>query len=194
MFFCDFLETGVVYHIAPINDFKKILERGIGYKDKVSYKSKYIEFHNFLDSFRTSDIPDWVERQKAIFASMNFKKHPCFHAHSVILAVKVYPERCWIANENRGNQLYEPFILKDIKEFRSANHYLNTKGAAMALQYWKTSLSFQDNIKKRMDLVRGYDAEVMIFHPIPPEDIKPLFIVSDHRILTIDQWRRIFCI
>lgn len=194
MFFYDFLQTGVVYHIAPINDFDKITSKGIEYNDKVSYKSKYIEFHNFLDSYRTPEIPSWVQRSKGIFASMNFRKHPSFHSHSIILAVKINPDRCWVANENRANQLYEPFILKGVSSLEGAKNYLATKGAALAKEYWSTSLSFYDNIIRRMDLVEGYDAEVIIFHSIPPEDIKPLFIVSDHRILTVEQWKRIFCI
>ena len=192
MFFDDYTKTGYIYHIAPINDLNKILNEGIRYDDKVSYMEKYIDFHRFIDERRPDYIPKWVERKKAIFASMNYRDNPGFHSHTVVLAIKVNPERCWVANESRANQIYEPFILKDIRGFESVKEYLNKKGIDLIKEYWASSLSFTDNLKERKDLSDGYDGEVLIFHPIPPEDIKLLFIVSDHRVLTLEQWTTIF--
>ncbi|WP_026478881.1 hypothetical protein [Alkaliphilus transvaalensis] len=193
MLFKDYTETGVVYHIATINDLNKILQQGIKYDDKVTYKEKYYDFHQFIDDHRNHNIPIWVSRKKAIFASMNYKSVPVFHSHSVVLAVKIIPEHCWIANENRGNQIYEPFILKDVEMFKSASKYMKKQGVASVREYWDTSLSFIDNLEKRFDKKDGYDAEVLILHSIPPENIEVKYIISDHRVLTLSEWKEIFC-
>ena len=192
MFFDDYTKTGVVYHIATINDLKKIIEEGIKYDDKVTYKTKYCDFHQFLDEQRHKEIPPWVKRHRAIFASMNYKNTPPFHSHSVVLAIKIDEERCWIANENRANQLYEPFVLKEIPQFSSASDYFNHKGAKLIKDYWGSSLSFKENLQKRYDQIEGYDAEVLILHSIPPENIEILYIISDHRVLTLQEWEDIF--
>ncbi|AOY75828.1 hypothetical protein [Clostridium formicaceticum] len=194
MFFQDYDKTGVVYHIAHITDLKKILKNGIEYNDKITYEKHYYSFHDFIDTLRPDDVPPWVVRKKAIFASMNYRKEPTFHSHTAVLAVKIDPTRCWIANENRANQIYEPFILQGIEGFDGASNYLQTKGKSSVKSYWETSLSFQENLKERKDLTAGYDAEVMIFHSIPPEAIDILYLVSDHRTLEIEEWKRIFCI
>ncbi|MDR5658624.1 hypothetical protein RH915_03880 [Serpentinicella sp. ANB-PHB4] len=192
MFFEDFTKTGCVYHIAAINDLKKIMSQGIKYNDKASYKEKYCGFHQLFDDQKPAYIPKWVERKKAIFATMNYRKKPGFHSHTVVMALKIDIKRCWIANENKANQLYEPFILKNILEYNSAENYLQTKGKEIIKNYWSTSLSFENNLLERADQKENYDAEVLIFHEIPPENIRPLFIVSDHRVQTINQWKKIF--
>ena len=193
MFFQDYTKTNRIYHIAPINDLKKILAEGICFDDKISYHTKYYDFHEFINSQRTDSIPDWVDRGKAIFASMNYRSKPTFHSHTVVMSVKIQPSKCWTANENKANQIYEPFIMKDIDMFQEAGYYLENRGKNLLREYWKTSLSFEENLIQRRDLTKGYDAEVLILHSIPPEDIEVLYIVSDHRILKPHQWRQIFC-
>ncbi|SES90268.1 hypothetical protein SAMN05660297_00920 [Natronincola peptidivorans] len=194
MFFEDYTKTRMIYHITHITDLKKILAEGINYDDKISYKKHYHSFHGLIDKYATDDLPPWVVREKAIFGSMNYKNNPCFHSHTAVLALKVDIKKCWVANENKANQIYEPFILKGIEDFKEAENYLKTKGKELIQAYWDTSLSFEDNLKKRKDLEEGYDAEVMIFHTIPPENVKVLYLVSDHRVLTVEEWKEIFCI
>lgn len=193
LFFKDYTETQRVYHIAPINDLKRILTEGIAFDDKVSYNTKYYGFHGLINKYRTKNIPTWVDRSRAIFASMNYKSKPTFHSHTVVLAVRINEDKCWVANENKANQVYEPFVLQEIKEFRMAKCYLEFEGEQLLKEYWETSLSFEENLMKRRDLKKGYDAEVLILHSIPPEDIEVLYIVSDHRILRPYQWKEIFC-
>lgn len=193
MFFDDYLKTGKVYHIAPINDLGKILSDGIKYNDKVTYEDKYCDFHCFIDSLKPSHIPSWVKRKEAIFATMNYRKDPNFYSHTVVMALKVDPSRCWIANESRANQIYEPFILQKVDSLRAAKKYIDEQGKDIIGEYWSTSLSFEENLNKRMDLKEGYDAEVLIFHPIKPEDIEILYIVSDHRVMEFSEWKKVFC-
>jgi len=193
MFFQDYIETNRVYHIASINDLKIILEEGIRFDDKVTYHCKYYDFHSFINQYRNEKIPVWVDRRKAIFASMNYRSKPIFHSHTVVLAVKIQPDKCWIANENRANQVYEPYIMQEVGQFKEARDYLANKGRALLKEYWETSLSFKENLIERRDLIKGYDAEVLVLHSIPPEDIEILYIVSDHRILKPQQWKEIFC-
>ncbi|SDJ98117.1 hypothetical protein [Natronincola ferrireducens] len=193
MFFQDYQNTGWIYHIIHITNLKKTLTEGIHYNDKISYENHYEKFHDFIDSLKTKNIPPWVIRKKAIFATINYRDNPCFHSHTAVLALKADKSKCWVANENRANQIYEPFILKEMEEFKGAKDYLNTKGRNLIKEYWETSLSFEDNIKERRDLVKGYDAEVMIFDSIPPEDIQLLYLTSDHRTLTVKEWKKIFC-
>lgn len=193
MFFDDYLKTNRVYHIAPVNDLGKILSHGIKYYDKVTYKDKYYDFHSFIDNLKPEGIPSWVERKKAIFATMNYRAEPNFYSHTVVMALKIDPSKCWIANENRANEIYEPFVLQEVASLSGAKKYMETKGKALIKEYWDTSLSFEDNLNVRNDLKPGYDAEVLIFHPIKPEDIEILYIVSDHRVMKFDEWKNQFC-
>ncbi|RKD28989.1 hypothetical protein [Thermohalobacter berrensis] len=192
MLFSDYTQTGYIYHIVPITDLNKTLNRGIKYDDKNTYVTKYLQFHRFIDKYKPIYIPDWVIREKAIFGSMNFSSNHYFHSHSALLAVKINPKKCWIANENLANCLYEPYILKNIEEFKEAEEYIKKNGEKIIQRYWETSLSFTDNLEKRKDKNKGYDAEVLIFHDILPKDIKLLSIVSDHKIMSVEEWKRFF--
>jgi hypothetical protein len=176
--------------VAPITDLDNILRNGIRYNDKTTYRSKYLNFHRFIDTFKPSTIPNWVIREKAIFTSLNFSENHSWHSHSVLLAVKINPKKCWVANENLANKIYEPFVLKDIKGFSYAKEYIQTRAGDILKEYWNTSLSFLDNLKVRRDKQRGYDAEVLVFHHIPPEDIKILLIVSDHKAMSVSEWKK----
>lgn len=147
----------------------------------------YLDFHKYISLLKPSNIPDWVKREKAIFASLNYSKEHSWHSHTVIMALKIDKDRCWVANENLANRIYEPFILKDIKSFKSAKEYLNKEGKRVINEYWNTSLSFNENLLMRRDKEKGYDAEVMIFHDINPEDITILRIISDHKIMTVKE-------
>lgn len=186
-FFPDYDETGVVYHVACITDLDNILKNGIKYNDKSTYRSMYLDFHKFISSHKPDNIPDWVIREKAIFASFNYNKAHSWHSHTAIMSIKVDKNRCWIANENLANRVYEPFILKNIKSFEIANKYIINDGKKAIEEYWNTSLSFNENLITRRDKEKGYDAEVMIFHDIRPEDITILRIISDHKLMTVKE-------
>ena len=188
MFFKDYKDTGYIYHVAAITDLKEILESGIKYNDKETYESKYLDFHKYIDSYKTENIPKWVKREHAIYATMNYHKNHDFHSHSVVLGIKINPEKCWVASESLANKIYEPFILKEIDIFNCANDYLKKNGDNMCEEYWETSISFLENIKVRRDKNEKYDDEVLIFHDIKPEDIKPLYIVSDQEFTTVENW------
>ncbi|MDK2918171.1 MAG: hypothetical protein PWQ37_904 [Candidatus Petromonas sp.] len=193
MLFPDYTETKTVYHIISIIDLDKTLKYGIKFNDKKTYKSKYYEFHDFIDKHKSENIPPWVIRKKAIFGSLNFSKDHSFHSHTAILGIKVDPDRCWIANENLANHIYEPFILQDVEGYKKCRDYLQSKGKEILKKYWQTSLSFKENMEKRYDMTEGYDSEVLILHDIKPKDIDILYIISDHSMLTEDQWRKHFC-
>lgn len=191
-FFPDYNTTEVVYHVACITDLENILKNGIKYNDKSTYSTMYLDFHKYISSLKPEHIPDWVVREKAIFASLNYKKNHSWHSHSVILAIKIDKDRCWIANENLANKIYEPFILKDIKFFEVAKSYLDREGKKAIEEYWNTSLSFNENLLLRRDKEKGYDAEVMIFHDIKPEDITILRIITDHKIMTLEECLKLY--
>ncbi|MFZ5966085.1 MAG: hypothetical protein ACOYVK_02750 [Bacillota bacterium] len=193
MFFPDYEQTGVVYHIVSIIDLEDVLSQGIRYNDKITYKSKYHKFHRMIDSLKTKHIPEWVIREKSIFASFNYPKDHKFHSHTAILAIKIDPDRCWVANENCANQVYEPFILERIDYFCQCSRYLEKEGKELLLKYWDTSLSFRENLLRRLDKKKGYDAEVLIQHDIPPENIQLLSIISDHRMMDVHSWIERFC-
>jgi len=193
MLFPDYIHTGVVYHVINLNDLQKVREQGIKYDNKFTYANKYENFHEFLNAYKPQFIPDWVDRSKGIFASINFADDHQWHSHSMLLALKIDPARCWVANENKANILYEPFVLHRLEEFYKAEKFLNGEGRKIIKEYWETSLSFMDNLIKRKDKEPEYDAEVMIFHPVKPEGIHCLAIVSDHRMMTVKHWKETFC-
>jgi hypothetical protein len=192
MTFKDYAEKGYVYHVVNIVDLKRTLQEGIRYDGKNTYTSKYNEFHSFFDRYRTGGIPDWVERRKAIFASICFKEGHKWHSHSAILRIKILKNRCWVCNENLANFIYEPFILQHMGGFDRTMEYMRINGKAFAEGYWDNSLSYNDNLSKRYDKKEGYDAEVLIMHPIPPQNIECLYIVSDHRVMSYQDWKEYF--
>lgn len=173
--------------MACITDLDNILKNGIKYDDKSTYRTMYLNFHKFISSYRPSHIPEWVKREKAIFASLNYDYNHSWHSHSALLAFKVDKSKCWVANENLANKLYEPFILQNIPTFEIAKRYLENEGKKILEEYWNTSLSFNDNLSVRRDYEKGYDAEIMIFHDIKPEDITIMRIISDHNIMTVEE-------
>lgn len=193
MFFDDYLKTGKVYHVAPINDLKQILLNGIKYDDKETYEDKYYNFHCFIDALKPEYIPSWVKRKRSIFATMNYRIEPNFHSHTAVMALTIDPSKCWIANESRANQTYEPFILQEVDSLKGAKQYMKSEGKDLIEEYWQTSLSFEENLNKRMDLKEGYDAEVLILHPVAPKDIEILYIVSDHKLMEFNEWKKVFC-
>ncbi|WP_432663159.1 hypothetical protein R9X47_21555 [Wukongibacter baidiensis] len=193
MLFPDYVETKTVYHVISITDLDKTLRYGIKYDDKNTYKSKYYEFHDYIDKYRKENIPDWVIRKKAIFGSLNFAKKHKFHSHTALLGLKIKPGKCWIANENLANEVYEPFILQKLNEYDKAKEYMEVEGSKMLDNYWDTSTSFNKNLESRLDKLQRYDAEVLIFHDIKPKDIEVLYIVSDHRMMSKEEWKKHFC-
>lgn len=190
--FKDFAQEGYVYHVVNIIDLKKALNEGLGFDDKKTYISKYYDFHSYFDSFKPPSVPGWVERKKAIFASLNFKEGHTWHSHSAVLKVKIDPERCWICNENIANYIYEPFILQHINGFTAAREYISKNGRKVVEEYWAVSLSYMENLNIRHDKREGYDAEVLILHDIPPRDIQCLYIMSDHEVMSFDDWKNVF--
>ncbi|MGE5630865.1 MAG: hypothetical protein ACM3TR_07180 [Caulobacteraceae bacterium] len=190
--FQDFAGEGYVYHIVNIIDLKKTMSEGIRYDDKKTYASKYYDFHSYLDSYKPLGIPEWVERKKAIFTSFNFKNNHTWHSHSAVLRVRIEKSRCWVCNENIANFIYEPFILQHMAEFGSAGSYISGNGLKIVQEYWNTSLSYIENLEKRYDKREGYDAEILVLHDIPPQNIECLYIISDHKMMTFKEWQDVF--
>ena len=188
----DCAEQGYAYHVVNIIDLKRTLAEGIRYDDKTTYDSKYYDFHSYFDYYKPGIIPDWVERKKAIFASICFKEGHKWHSHSAILRVKILEDRCWICNENLANFIYEPFVLQNMEGCAHTQEYMRVNGRAFVEEYWYNSLSYRDNLDKRNDKKEGYDAEILIMHPIPPEYIECLYIVSDHQLMSYEEWQSFF--
>lgn len=189
-YFQDYIVTNVVYHVAPITELDEILKEGLRVNNSLS--SRYISFNRYFDRLRPENIPKWVSRENAIYASMNFKSYNNWHSHSVILSFKIEKERCWIGNENLANILYEPFILSKTGLFKSADEFISSRGEEFVLNYWNNSLSFDSNLKLRMDKVSYYDAEVLVMHDISPRDIDIVSIISDHKIMDTEGWNNEF--
>lgn len=188
----DCAGQGYAYHIVSITDLEKSLTEGIRYDDKDTYGSKYYDFHLYFDGYKTSAIPKWVERKKAIFASICFKEGHKWHSHSAVLRIKLQMEHCWVCNENLANFIYEPFILQNMEGFESTREYLRINGRPLVEAYWENSLSYTDNLNIRKDKKEGYDAELLVMHHIPPEDIECLYIISDHQIMSYKEWQCYF--
>ena len=190
--FKDYIDTNVVYHVVTISDLDDVLKYGIRFNDKNTYKSKYYEFHNFIDERRTKQVPEWVIRSKAIFASMNFRNDHTWHSHSAILKIRIQEDLCWICNENIANFLYEPLMLQGVAGFEAAKEFIRKSGDKIAEDYWNCSLSFKSNLTYRKDKTAGYDAEVLILHDILPKDIELLYIASDHKCMEVSKWKKLF--
>jgi hypothetical protein len=190
--FKDYTETKRLYHVVTLTDLEKTLNHGICFNDKKTYSNKYEDFHSYIDRHKPENIPEWVVRSKAIFASMNFEDGHKWHSHSAVLGIKIDESLCWVCNENIANFLYEPLILQNINGFETCSDFLKRKGKSVVMDYWSSSCSFKDNLSERKDKKAGYDAEILIMHEIPQEDIEVLYIASDHRFMKPKEWERYF--
>ena len=190
--FEDYDKTRCLYHVINILDYKNVMQNGIKYDDKNTYLNKYYDFHSYFDDFKSDRIPKWVERKKAIYTSLNYKDSHQWHSHSVILKVTVDESKCWICNENLANILYEPLILQEVPNFKEAKAFMNRNAPKIAKKYWDESISFIENKKERKDKNPEYDAEVLVFQDIRPEDIECIYIISDHKMMSIKQWKEYF--
>ncbi|MFZ5352530.1 MAG: hypothetical protein ACOZCL_07340 [Bacillota bacterium] len=192
MIFEDYSRTKRLYHVVSLTDLAKCLSHGITFDDKKTYKSKYYEFHGFFDMKKPAELPAWVVRSNAIFASMNLPENHKWHSHTAVLSVRIDESRCWVCNENIANSIYEAFILQGLDDFKEAKWFVERLGNKIAADYWKTSCSFIDNLMYRNDMIKGYDAEVLVMHHIPPEDINCELIISDHRVMSCHEWKQAF--
>lgn len=190
MLFPSYKETKVLYHVVDIIHLKNILNNGIKINERNKYSDeKYDEFNKYLDQNKSEKIPPWVKREMAFFASLNFKKNTKWHSHSALLAIRIQEEKCWIANENLANEIYDPFVLQHINKFNNAKKFMKNFGAQRTLKYWEHSFSFREYFDLGIDKRENYDEEVMIFHDIYPQDLNCLMIVTDHNIYTPEQWQ-----
>jgi hypothetical protein len=189
----DYKKTGKIYHIVSLFDLKTALKKGIMYNDKITYDTKYKGFHDLFQTDKPEKVPEWVDRNKAIFASMNYEQNHCFHSNSAVLGIKIDPTLCWVANENLANILYAPFVLKKIKEFKGATNYIEERGSEIIKKYWSTSLSFEDNLVYRKDKKEGYNAEVLVMHDINPQDIEVESIFTGYEMMNPSEWQEKYC-
>ncbi len=191
--FDDYFNTNKVYHIISLHDLKTAITKGISYDDKITFNTKYKGFHSAIQYEKLDKVPQWVKRDKAIFASINYPQKNHFHPDSVVLGLKIDPEKCWVANEDLANKIYAPFVLKSIMEYNDAESYMNTKAKDLLKEYWETSLSFVDNLNYRYDLRKDYNAEVLVLHPILPINIDVEYIISGHHVFKPEEWKEKFC-
>lgn len=191
MLFKDYTQTGYIYHLIDINEYGNIIKNGILLEEN-SVNNKYKLLNNFLDKYRVNNIPKWVKRGIAIFASMNYDKHHNFHSHSVLLGIKIDEDKCWIANEKLANSIYEPLVLSQVDDLSFIKKYIHNEGTQIAKMYWNSSLSFKENKLLRVDKDSGYDAEVLVFHNIFPEAIVPLYIITDSKMYPFEEWKKTF--
>lgn len=191
--FDDYFNTKKIYHIISLHDLRTALTKGISYHDKITFDTKYKGFHSTIQQEKLQKVPAWVRRDQAIFASINYVQKHHFHADSVVLGLKIDEERCWVANEDLANKIYAPFVLKDIVEYNDAISYMNSEAKDLLKDYWETSLSFIDNLTYRYDLRKDYNAEVLVLHPILPEDIDVEYIISGHYVVKPEEWKEKFC-
>jgi hypothetical protein len=190
LFFKDYIETKVVYHVAPINKLEEILEKGL-IVDK-ECNQKYRKFNHYFDNLKPNYIPGWVTRSRAIYGSINFKDDHSWHSHSAILSLKIDEDKCWVANENLANIIYEPFILRKTSLFKSADSFIKLHGEEYVMNYWKNSISFKENLRFRKDCIKEFDAEVLIIHDISPRDIRIVKLSTDHRLMDVDELNKTF--
>src|SRR5690554_6874960 len=191
LLFPHYNETKVLYHVVHIIHLKDILSKGIQLNERnLHSEDKYSKFNQFMDQYRTTNVPPWVLRERAFFASLNFSKDIHWHSHSALLAIKIQEEKCWIANENLANEIYDPFVLSDITDFDRAKTYLEGRAKDLAKNYWENSYALMDFLTLDLKDIKHYDEEVMIFHDIPPQDIRCLMIITDHKKFTPASWQR----
>ncbi len=192
MIFKDYTVTKKVYHVVSLADLDNVLRNGLKYDDKKTFKTKYNGFHQCFDEIKGTSVPEWVVRSRAIFASMNFQKDHKWHSHTALIGITIDEAKCWVCNENIANLLYEPFILQNTCGFDEAKEFMKKFSGRIVEDYWKSSLSFSENQNCRKDKEVGYDAEVLVMHHIPPENIECIYVISDHRILSCTEWKEAF--
>lgn len=145
--FPDFEISGLIYHGADPSYLQSIFQKGLIPRFLADPSEKHDTIYNTLYKHRAPDIPKWVDPRACLFGYVNRKRQggtaPISDGQitNVSLGIKAIPQilnDTWVACNRFSDLIYCP----------QEAGYFDTKARKA---YWKSSLSFEDNLKIRLD-------------------------------------------
>ena len=175
----DFDETGLIYHGCQPENLLSIFQNGLIPQFKAP-KDGAETIYNAHRRHRPESIPDWVDPRKCIFGYMNRARQGGFDGivdggvNMATIGIETadhITERTWTASFQFSDLVYCPEEAGyfDTEERRA--FFENRVEPVSCEAYWKTSLSFDDNLKIRWDhlLTMQKYHELLICTEIGPE-------------------------
>ena len=175
----DFDETGLIYHGSQPEDLVSIFQNGLIPRYKCP-RDQAETIYNAHYRNRPKSIPDWVDPRQCIFGYMNRARQGGFdgivdgRVNGVTIGIEATARvrnRTWTACFLFSDMVYCPeeagyFDTQERKTFFKERIEPISSGA-----YWKTSLSFDENLKIRWDhlLTMQQYHELLICTEIDPE-------------------------
>ena len=158
--FPDFEETGLIYHGTQPDNLVAIFQTGLIPRIKVDPTEKHETIYEAHYRHRPDHIPDWVDPRKCLFGYMNRKRQGGFESISdgkvnrVSLGIRAedrITERTWVACTQFSDLVYCPEETGYFDTDERREYFRNILEPASSEAYWKTSLSFAENLKVRLD-------------------------------------------
>ena len=158
--FPDFEETRLIYHGTRTEHLPSIMVQGLLPAAAPDPEDQHHTIYEALHRRRPASIPEWVDPRRCVFGYMNKKRFGI--AEEVIdgrvtggiLGIRVTPpimQQIWTGIVRFSDWLYCPDEAGYFDTDARAAYYRETLEPVVAEAYWKTSMSFEDNLQIRHD-------------------------------------------
>ncbi len=169
----DFEETGLIYHGSQPGNLLSIFQTGIIPRFKVDPTEKHETIYDAHYRHRPDFIPDWVDPRKCTFGYMNRTRQGGFDGiaegkvNGVTIGISAedhITERTWVACARFSDMVYCPKEAGYFDTRERGEYFKSILEPTSSEAYWKTSLSFAENLKIRLDhlLPMQADLELLI--------------------------------
>lgn len=176
--FPDFEDTDLLYHGADPDNLISIFQRGLiaGYGPRDQHQTIY-DTHA---RHRPDNIPDWVDPRRCIFGYINRPRQGACHrigdgkvvqADLGITAIPAIIERTWVCCAQFSDWVYCPREAGYLDTDARTRYYQSVVEPACSGAYWRTSLSFAENLSIRHDQLlhmQGYQELLICLDVIMP--------------------------
>ena len=177
--FPDFEDTGLIYHGTTVENVRSIFLRGLVPRGKPDPEDKHDTIYDSLYGHRPDCIPDWVDPRNCIFGYLNRKRYERDKvagatASGAVLGLKAekwITDRVWVGNTAFSDWVYCPEEAGYFDTPERERYYRRVLEPTAAAAYWRTSLSFEENLKIRHDHLlptQGHMELLICIERVPP--------------------------
>jgi len=158
--FPDFEKSNLIYHGTDIGNLLSIFRVGLIPRFKIDPSEKHETIYDAHYKHRLACIPDWVDPRKCLFGYINRQRQGHMdrlidgRVISVSLGIRAEPEitkRIWIACSRFSDLVYCPEEAGYFDTPERKKYFQDTLEVTASQAYWRASLSFEQNLKIRLD-------------------------------------------
>lgn len=176
----DFEDTGRIYHGSRPENLLSIFQKGLIPRFRADPTERHETIYEAHYKHRPKFIPDWVDPRHCIFGYMNRARQGGFErivegtVNGVVLGISAedhITERTWIACTRFSDLVYCPKEAGYFDTEEREAYFKDRMEPVSSEAYWKTSLSFSENLKIRLDHLLPMQGHLELL--ICVEEIRP---------------------